>query len=371
MSLNEKHPQIPHKPVVDFNAAIIFNPMMMVGSVFGVIINTILPGVIVLIILAGSLFVATLVGFKEAFKLYNKENEAMKILAKGMGQVLLAPKTQDDKKQIEAPGQEMTEVSNLAAQYNDEEIKKRDEMIERISQSESSVFPWDKMVLVIGGFLVTVLTPFILGGKGMPSIFGVELCTGPYIIWTAVYVVVVIVFWWKAVKIVRDDQEMKEKVPGGWPMKEAVTWENKIIFNLSAYMFGVGVFSAIVGVGGGIYIVPTLLAMGYIPAVVSATSLFLVFWAKFASTILFLFAGDLLLGLTLYLGILSVIGSYISITVLKSQIKKLGRQSIISFCFAGFVMLSCCLSIYKALELWITGGSTAWIFNDYCTPGLL
>lgn len=44
-SFNEKHPEIPHRPVVDFNVAIVFNPMMMIGSFVGVIAHIILPGV--------------------------------------------------------------------------------------------------------------------------------------------------------------------------------------------------------------------------------------------------------------------------------------------------------------------------------------
>jgi len=75
-SFNEKHPDIPHKPIVDFNVAILFNPCMMLGSFIGVILQVTLPGIVSLFLLLGTLIAACFTGVKSAISRWNKETLA-------------------------------------------------------------------------------------------------------------------------------------------------------------------------------------------------------------------------------------------------------------------------------------------------------
>lgn len=131
----------------------------------------------------------------------------------------------------------------------------------------------------------------------------------------------------------------------------------------------VGCFSAIIGVGGGIYIVPTLLKLKFIPQVVSATSLFLVFWAKLASTILFILNGSIKLDYMVVLSVLSLIGSYVSLKVLKNILKTIERQSIISYAFTIFVSVACLITLYEVIITFYNGpthGNSIWSTSKYC-----
>lgn len=193
---------------------------------------------------------------------------------------------------------------------------RRIQQIEQISQVEATVFPVEKYKLITASFLVTVLVPILIGGKAMGSIVGVELCSVVYWLGSIIYLAVVVYLWKASFDICLLEEETKASVPGGWPYPEAVRWEQGKIIYMSIYMTGVGLFSAIVGVGGGIYIVPTLTELGFPNTVVSATSLFLVFWAKLASTLLFALNGSLMYDYSLILCLLCCIGSYISLTVL-------------------------------------------------------
>ena len=138
---------------------------------------------------------------------------------------------------------------------------------------------------------------------------------------------------------------------------------------LSIKMFIVGVFSSIIGVGGGIYIVPILSDLGYPAQVVSATSLFLVFWAKFASTLLFAFNGTLIFDYTVILCLLAAIGSYISLKAIKKIMDKFDRQSFIKMFFAGFVFLAGVITFIKIYGLLLgdNKGFDIWAFQSYCT----
>lgn len=61
LSIKEKHPSAPHKPQIDYNIALIFNPMILFGAYLGVIINTILPDLVILALVVVTIFVATVI----------------------------------------------------------------------------------------------------------------------------------------------------------------------------------------------------------------------------------------------------------------------------------------------------------------------
>lgn len=360
-SFNEKHPEIPHRPVVDFNVAIIFNPMMLLGSFVGVIAHIILPGVASLMLLFVTLVLATYSGARGTWVGYQKENKAIADALNPTAQPMLEEKHKD--------GEHNDGFDIEPEEFENEEENKRHEMIEKISRTEADTFPMDKMKLVVLCFLVTIGLPFILGGRAFDSLFGIERCTPIFWIGAIVYFVVVGYIWKKGANITLNEQAQKSKIPGkGWEFNEAIVWDETKVRNLSLYMFGVGAFSAIVGVGGGIYIVPTLKELGYHSKVISATSLFLVFWAKLASSFLFLLNGSLIFDYTTVVCTMACLGSWISLSVLRSVMAKVDRQSIITGCFALFVGVACIITAWKIASL-VFGdqhGMNIWVFENYC-----
>jgi len=254
-------------------------------------------------------------------------------------------------------------------QFEDEAENQRQEMIERISRTEADTFPVEKMKLVVFAFLATIGLPFVLGGRAMDSMFGVERCTAVYWLGAVVYFVIVGYIWKKGADMALKEQEQKSKIPGkGWDFNEAIVWDAPRVRDLSIYMFGVGAFSAIVGVGGGIYIVPTLKKLGYHSKVISATSLFLVFWAKLASTFLFVLNGSLIFDYTTVVCTMACVGSWVSLTVLKSLMAKVDRQSIITGCFAAFVGTAMIVTAWKICEMVFGNGHglNIWALENYC-----
>lgn len=246
---------------------------------------------------------------------------------------------------------------------------RRSEMMDVISCTEAEIFPYDKMGLVVTSFLVTICTPFILGGKTMPSIFGIEKCTLGYFFWSLIYVLIVIFLWRKACNIVYQEQEYKKTVPGLYPYEEPVVWDYPTMTKVGIYFCGVGCFASLVGMGGGVYIVPMLVRLGYPPSIVAATSLFLVFWSKFAAMILFLINGSLPYDFSLFLGMFAVVGSYISIISLRRLLQQVKRQSIISMIFVGFTVLATGMTIFKLCQILFEDhhGTSIMIFGSYCS----
>lgn len=77
LTIKEKHPRFPHRPQIDYNIAIIFNPMILFGAYIGVIINTMLPDLIILITLVITIILASYVSLVKGLAVYRKETIAM------------------------------------------------------------------------------------------------------------------------------------------------------------------------------------------------------------------------------------------------------------------------------------------------------
>lgn len=75
LSINEKHTKFPWRTQIDYNIAIIFNPMMLLGAYLGVIVNGILPDMIILIALFISIIAAGLISLQKGLKLYKEESK--------------------------------------------------------------------------------------------------------------------------------------------------------------------------------------------------------------------------------------------------------------------------------------------------------
>merc|ERR1719297_409414 len=59
MNLSKTHPTRAHRPLTDFSTLLIFEPMLLVGTIIGVLLNVMFPDILILILLAMVLSYAT------------------------------------------------------------------------------------------------------------------------------------------------------------------------------------------------------------------------------------------------------------------------------------------------------------------------
>merc|ERR1719333_1785893 len=60
MNLKKYHPTRQHRPLTDFSTLLIFEPMLLVGTIIGVLLNVMFPDILILILLAMVLTYATI-----------------------------------------------------------------------------------------------------------------------------------------------------------------------------------------------------------------------------------------------------------------------------------------------------------------------
>ena len=76
-NLEGRHPDLPHKLLVDYEVISITLPMLYLGSLYGVMVGIHLTKWFLSIIMAGTMLAATVVTIRKTIELWNKENEAM------------------------------------------------------------------------------------------------------------------------------------------------------------------------------------------------------------------------------------------------------------------------------------------------------
>merc|ERR1712154_752753 len=73
MNLKKFHPTRSHRPLTDFSTLLIFEPMLLVGTIIGVLLNVMFPDILILILLALVLSYATVRTSRKAIRLWKKE----------------------------------------------------------------------------------------------------------------------------------------------------------------------------------------------------------------------------------------------------------------------------------------------------------
>lgn len=168
---------------------------------------------------------------------------------------------------------------------------------------------WITWLELTGVWAIVLLALLLRGGKGTPSIAGFEMCSFGYWLVTGLS----LLFLGVAATLVRQ--------PG-----------------ISAILCcGVGVLSAIVGIGGGIILNPMLLSAGVEPMKTTATVTVMILMVCCSATTAFVLAGAIPL---LPMGILSFsafVGSLAGKSIVGWLVSRTGRSSILVFLLAGFM----------------------------------
>eukprot|EP01084_Bolivina_argentea_P277094 472952_1 len=82
MNLKKFHPTRTHRPLTDFPTLLIFEPMLLVGTIIGVLFNVMFPDILILILLAAVLSYATVRTTRKGIRLWKKETNEFKNEAK-------------------------------------------------------------------------------------------------------------------------------------------------------------------------------------------------------------------------------------------------------------------------------------------------
>merc|ERR1712154_3128 len=117
MNLKKFRPTRSHRPLTDFSTLLIFEPMLLVGTIIGVLLNVMFPDILILILLALVLSYATLRTSLKAIRLWKKETvQLQKAKKDGM--------ENNDKVTIEMQTEQTMQTQHVENISKDEKVKK-------------------------------------------------------------------------------------------------------------------------------------------------------------------------------------------------------------------------------------------------------
>eukprot|EP01016_Furgasonia_blochmanni_P046985 TRINITY_DN684_c0_g1_i2.p1 TRINITY_DN684_c0_g1~~TRINITY_DN684_c0_g1_i2.p1 ORF type:complete len:437 (+),score=21.07 TRINITY_DN684_c0_g1_i2:352-1662(+) len=320
LMMRKRHP-LSNRAMIDYTTCVILVPLLLLGTVFGVLLNIVFPSLIILSVLAIFFVFNTFGMMKRSILLYRKETEERN------GALKLDQKLTTDGAYSEAKKSEST-----LAEFDDSALEAKSEIRERYEKEFSSRFPPLKMFLISLNFVYVLTLSFLRGGEGFDSVIGLDRCGIPS--WTLIMLTIPICL--VILKLARRQVEREEFfLSRGTILANDPTYfrwdgtnsKNVIKYSILSFIGGLG--SGMLGIGGGPIMVPLLLDMGLLPEAASATSSFTVLMTATSTSLQYFVNGDYKIRDSTLLLISSVVGSLIGNIVISALMRKYKRSSIL------------------------------------------
>jgi len=188
MLIPKRHPLTNGRPLVDYHAALITEPIILAGSIVGVFLNVWFPNWLLTILLLLILLFVSVRSITKGMQQWKKESLEIK----------------KKKEAVETKQVEETQVVEMEEQNEEEsareeedatpkeEIQDQDEihedlgaplkdasniLLEKIKKYELHVFPIISWALLSVSWIIVFISSFLKGGKSFPSVIGIVKCS--------------------------------------------------------------------------------------------------------------------------------------------------------------------------------------------------
>ncbi|KAK7392533.1 hypothetical protein VNO78_20976 [Psophocarpus tetragonolobus] len=311
--------RVPHPtkevPILDYDLALLFQPMLMLGITFGVALSVVFPFwlITVLIII---LFVGTSSrSFFKGVEMWREETFLKK---------------------------EKTKQRDTLVNSHDEDTTVRidtkcEPLIPKEEKSTIEILclnlRWKRILVLIVVWVSFLLVQVIKND--------VEACTTWYwVLFGLQFPIALLVFGYEAVKLYKDHKKRMSTGNLECICEASIDWTAmNLTFCALCGIVG-GIVGGLLGSGGGFILGPLLLEIGVIPQVASATATFVMMFSSSLSVVEFYLLKRFPIPYALYLGLVSVLAGFWGQFFVRRMIAFLGRASIIVFILSGVIFAS-------------------------------
>jgi len=280
LNVPKRHPYI-DKPLMDYAALLVLEPMLLAGSIFGVMVNGMLPSVVILLVLICVLSLGSYKTSKRALKITRSEHLQTKTdllddennqIAKNVEMVTSDTATQTT---AETGVEEVAGVEVVAGTDATPTPTVDDEAAVRLSSWDYVM--WKKLGMVAGLWIILSVSILIRGSSaGEESFAGILYCTAGFWGMTVAIPIIQICFSMLFGKIEIDKASLESGIQRTSSKAlldyTDVEWNWMNVMRYMVYAFVCGLLAGCLGIGGGLVLSPLLLELGFFPAVASAIS---------------------------------------------------------------------------------------------------
>jgi len=338
-----------YKPLIDYDTALLIMPALLLGTLYGTILNKILPEWLFLALMFVLMIKYSVRTTKKGMRIYKKETEdreeaaAKAAAAAGGGGssalTVAAPSSASDVSASDEPVKQGEISAALEAADRPRAAS--------VNAAKAKVvyFPRKQLLITVGAWILTFVIALFKGKAGTASAVGVECNTGGY--WAVIMAGTVLLtgLTWYVRKTVLADIAANGQLdkPG------VIKWdaENTIKYPMVCVLCGV--MAGLMGIGGGMVVGPLLIELGVVSQVVAATSAYTVVITASSATVQFMVMGSLQYDYAAAVAIVGLVTTFLGQYVVDGMIKKYNRASVIIFAIAAIMVISTFLLGYTGI----------------------
>ena len=289
---------------LNYNLVIVNTSNLLLGTVFGVTLNKILPNTLILFLLCILLFFYSYKTFKTFLKFHREES-----------------------------GQDSSMGSRFNSSRNLDINQPFDQSVNRELNKEQYLLRWDKLQFVLVPFLIMAILS-ILRESEM-----VSKCSALYWILVILFIMIVLLFDYFVIIHIEKEYNYRRTINFPFDSKD-INWTRNTIIKLCFIGFVAGFVAGTIGIGGGVVLGPILLDLGIHPIVGTVTTNFLVLITSSSTTFQFILFKMLNYEYGFFCIIFSALGSYCGTYLVNTYVKRTGKQSFIVLILFFVVVIS-------------------------------
>lgn len=371
-NVRSRHPQ-KNEPLIDYNTALILEPITLIGTIVGVIANVLLTNGQVLLALVSVTSVTAMKTFKNGWAKKTQEDYDMGLISSAeceseAGRILsTATSNHDEGLQVEMTSQRNGETRNDDAEVSDPLVphEKDEKKAAAILAYEARQYPWEKLLLIMFCMAVHAISIFIIGGPRDVICGGMNT---HLLLGGNVATQVIVTFIWRSRLLAA--QRQKDEI-GLSSSDFRYDSFSTIIYPFASFIAGVCAGS--LGIAGGLIKNPLMINWGLVPQASTATSIFMILFTSSSTVLQYVLLGRLECGTSFVFWVTGFVGGYSGSHVLSQLLEKYSRQSYVAIFLAVIIVLSgLCMSgvvLAEMLDI-IPHVETNVSWEQFCTAHL-
>lgn len=310
-NLRQRHPTL-DQPVIDYDLALLFQPMLVLGISFGVAFNVIFADWMITILLIILFIVMSTRSFLKGIETWKKETKSKKDASKSL-------ELKDIENQVEESKCESESVSNTTPKETKETKRSKFSVLDNIY--------WKELGLLVGVWVIILalqiaknyattcsMLYWILNILQLPVAGGVSI--------------------YEAVSLYKGRRRIASKG------NVSMNWRAyKLVFYCACGLMA-GIVGGLLGLGGGFILGPLFLELGIPPQVSSATSTFAMVFSASMSVVEYYLLKRFPVPYALYFFCVTIIAALVGQHVMKKVIDVIGRASLIIFTLSITIFVS-------------------------------
>lgn len=313
-----KHPKA-NRPLIDYEAATFMQSGELLGVVFGVLANLVLPEIAIIVFLAVILSYNAKRTISKGFRTRAKETRAFLEASKESSKADDEDREETKEHDAVAEGASLATAKNLPKDTELEMVaveagvsEKATEVeteVEKVLADEAKQFPvwaWSQLIpmtafLFVYGLLkrhvFTACATWTPGGDDPLRERGGNghgYAGGAYWLWYWTPVPVYAGFMYVTSRILKQRSQRRDDLGDAYPrLPNDLAWDDAMLAKFPRVALLAGLAAGLLGIGGGMVIGPLFLEIGMEPQVGTSTCAFMILFTATSGVMLYLFSGNL------------------------------------------------------------------------------